>query len=58
MIGRYRRELSVAAAYAGLLLVLALAAPRFYGPDQMRAFVVSNAAAELIVPSGPAGDRP
>jgi rhamnose transport system permease protein len=41
---RYRRELSVAAAYAGLLLVMALAAPRFYGPDQVRAFVVSNAA--------------
>jgi rhamnose transport system permease protein len=44
MIGRYRRELSVAAAYGGLLLVLAVAAPRFYGPDQLRAFVVSNAA--------------
>ncbi|MFI5454128.1 MAG: ABC transporter permease [Isosphaerales bacterium] len=43
MIGRYRRELSVAAAYAALLLVLAAAAPRFYGPDQLRAFVVSNA---------------
>ncbi len=44
MIGRYRRELSVAAAYAGLLLLLAVAAPRFYQPDQLRAFVVSNAA--------------
>jgi ribose/xylose/arabinose/galactoside ABC-type transport system permease subunit len=44
MIGRYRRELSVALAYAALLLVLAVAAPRFYGPDQLRAFVVSNAA--------------
>jgi len=44
MIGRFRRELSVAAAYAVLLLVLAVAAPRFYGPDQLRAFVVSNAA--------------
>ena len=44
MSGRYRRELSVAVAYAGLLLVMALAAPRFYGPDQLRAFVVSNAA--------------
>jgi len=43
MTGRYRRELSVAAAYAALLLVLAVAAPRFYGPDQLRAFVVSNA---------------
>jgi len=44
MSGRYRRELSVAAAYAALLLVMAVAAPRFYGPDQVRAFVVSNAA--------------
>jgi len=43
MIGRFRRELSVAAAYAVLLLVLAVAAPRFYGADQLRAFVVSNA---------------
>ena len=43
MIGRYRRELSVAAAYAVLLLVLAVAAPRFFAPDQLRAFVVSNA---------------
>ncbi len=44
MIGRYRRELSVAAAYAALLALLALAAPHFYQPDQLRAFVVSNAA--------------
>ena len=33
MIGRYRRELSVAVAYAALLLVLALAAPRFFRAD-------------------------
>jgi rhamnose transport system permease protein len=44
MIERYRRELSVAAAYVALLLLLAVAAPRFYQPDQLRAFVVSNAA--------------
>ncbi len=44
MIERYRRELSVAAAYAALLLLLAVAAPRFYQRDQLRAFVVSNAA--------------
>jgi rhamnose transport system permease protein len=42
-IGRYRRELSVAAAYAVVLLVLAVAAPRFYRPEQLRALVVSNA---------------
>ena len=48
MMGRYRRELSVAAAYAVLLLVLAAAdlargAPGFYQPEQLRALVVSNA---------------
>jgi rhamnose transport system permease protein len=43
MIGRYRRELSVAAAYVLLLLFLAVAAPRFFRPDALRAFVVSNA---------------
>jgi rhamnose transport system permease protein len=43
MIGRYRRELSVAAAYLLLLLFLAVAAPRFFRPDALRAFVVSNA---------------
>ncbi len=32
MSGRYRREMSVAAAYAALLLLLALAAPRFFAP--------------------------
>jgi rhamnose transport system permease protein len=42
-IGQYRRELSVAAAYAVVLLVLAGAAPRFYRPEQLRALVVSNA---------------
>lgn len=43
MIGRYRRELSVAAAYALLLLVLAVAAPRFFRREQLGASVVSNA---------------
>jgi rhamnose transport system permease protein len=42
-IARYRRELSVALAFLGVLLVLALAAPRFYRPEQLRAFVVSSA---------------
>ena len=34
-LGRYRRELSVAAAFAGLLAVLAVAAPRFFRPEQV-----------------------
>lgn len=43
MIDRYRRELSVAVAYAALLFILAIAAPRFFRADSLRAFVVSNA---------------
>src|SRR5437762_2147850 len=43
MIGRYRRELSVAAAYVALLAILAVTAPRFFLPEPLRALVVSNA---------------
>jgi rhamnose transport system permease protein len=43
MGGRYRREVSVAAAYAALLLVLAVAAPRFFRPDHLRDIAVSKA---------------
>ena len=43
---RYRRELSVAAAYAAFLVVLAVAAPRFYRPDQVRSFLVRAAAVD------------
>ncbi len=39
----HRRVLSTAAAYVLLLLVLALAAPRFFRPDPIRALLVSNA---------------
>jgi rhamnose transport system permease protein len=41
-IGRYRRELSVAAAYLLLLGFLAVAAPRFFLPEALRALVVRN----------------
>ena len=40
---RHMREWSVAFAYLILLIVLALAAPRFYQADQIRSFFVSNA---------------
>jgi rhamnose transport system permease protein len=40
---RYRRELSVAAAFASLMLVLAALAPRFFLGDQIRPLVVSSA---------------
>ena len=43
MIGRYRRELSVAVAYAAMLLILAIAAARFFLADSLRALVVSSA---------------
>lgn len=43
MRGRYRGELSVAAAYAALLLILAVAAPRFFRPDHLRDIMVSKA---------------
>ena len=33
MMGRYRRELSVAGAYGLFLILLAVAAPRFFGSD-------------------------
>jgi len=41
-VAKYRRELSVALAYALFLLLLAVAAPRFYKPEQLRSFIVSN----------------
>jgi rhamnose transport system permease protein len=40
---RYRRELSVAAALALLLVLLAVAAPAFYQGDKLRAILVANA---------------
>jgi rhamnose transport system permease protein len=43
MIGHYRRELSVAVAYVLFLVLLAFAAPRFFRPEALRAFLVSNA---------------
>src|SRR5215831_6132529 len=43
MIRRYRRELSVAATYAALLLVMAVRNPDFFKPEQLRAYAVSNA---------------
>lgn len=48
MVHRYRRELSVAAAYVGLLLLLGVAdlsrgKAGFFQPEQLRALVVSNA---------------
>ena len=39
---RYRRELSVAATFAVLLLLLAVRVPDFFKPDQVRATLVSS----------------
>jgi rhamnose transport system permease protein len=43
MIGRYKRELSVAAAYGLLLLVLAWEAPQFFQGDQLLGIAVTSA---------------
>jgi rhamnose transport system permease protein len=43
MIHHYRRELSVAAALALLLALLAVLAPGFFRADQLRPLIVSNA---------------
>jgi rhamnose transport system permease protein len=43
MIARYKRELSVALAYALLLLALAALAPSFYQGDKVQAILVSSA---------------
>jgi rhamnose transport system permease protein len=42
-VARYRRELSVALAYAAFLLVLAAAAPRFFGAEPLRSLAVRGA---------------
>lgn len=42
-MNRYARELSVALAYATVLLVLALAAPSFYEGNELRAIMVRSA---------------
>ena len=43
MISRYTREISVGAAYAALLLLLWIAAPRFYEGDEVRSILVKSA---------------
>jgi rhamnose transport system permease protein len=40
---RFKRELSIGAAYAVLLVVLAVAAPRFYEGDKLRSILVASA---------------
>ncbi len=49
-VARYKRELSVASAYLGLLVVLALAAPRFYQVEFRDTWV--NIAPMLVVAIG------
>src|SRR5260370_33505635 len=43
MIGRYRRELSVLAAFVLLLVIMATVAPAFFRPEQLRVMLVSSA---------------
>src|SRR5262245_5114480 len=42
MISRFQREISVAVAYAVLLGLLAVVAPRFYRGDQFRSIIVAS----------------
>jgi rhamnose transport system permease protein len=42
-LGRYRRELSVLLAFAALMVLLAIAAPRFFRPEQLMSTAVRNA---------------
>ncbi len=48
MIGRHRRELAAAAAFAALLAVVAIAAPTFFTTANVRDLAVNNAPALLI----------
>jgi rhamnose transport system permease protein len=47
-LGRFQREISVAAAYAALLVLLAVAAPSFYQGAQLRNLLVSSAPALVM----------
>ncbi len=51
MIGKHRRELSVAAAYLLVLGLLGLFAPQFFGPKPLVDFAVRNASV-LVAASG------
>ncbi|HTI51814.1 MAG TPA: ABC transporter permease [Planctomycetaceae bacterium] len=51
MNGRYRRELSVAAAWLALLALLRMSAPDFFSGEQWRALLV-NAAPILVAATG------
>lgn len=47
-IGCYRRELSVGATLALLLVIMAVTRPEFFLPDRLRAFAVSNASVLVV----------
>ena len=47
-IGRYRRELSVGATLALLMLIMAVTHPEFFLPDRLRTFAVSNASVLVV----------
>jgi ribose/xylose/arabinose/galactoside ABC-type transport system permease subunit len=47
-LNRYKREISAAAAFAALLAVMAVAAPSFFSPANLRDLAVNNAPMLLI----------
>jgi rhamnose transport system permease protein len=51
ILARYKREISAAAAYAALLLVVAVAAPGFFSAANLRDVAMSNASV-LVVAAG------
>ena len=51
ILNRHKREQAVALAFAGLLLVVGMAAPEFYSPANLRDLLLSNAPV-LVVAAG------
>ena len=45
---RYRRELSAAAAFAALLIAVAVTAPSFFSPRNLEQTLVNNAAVLIV----------
>lgn len=48
LLQRYKRELSVLAAYLALLLLLAVRAPRFYSSNEFKSILVNNASVLVL----------
>src|SRR5512146_2902012 len=47
-LGRYKREIAPAAAYAALLVAVGIAAPSFFGAENLRDLALNNAPVLLV----------